>query len=91
MRVQNLRPSLKKLKNQEAILTKSTKNLKNLYTNADNMIHKRNEIESLVLTNNLDVFCINEILPKKVLLKIAECEIKTGYECFSNINNSNCH
>ena len=77
------------------MLTKSTKNPKKLlifYTNADNMINKRNEIQSLVSTNNPDVFCITETLPKNVLLKIEECEIQIdGYDCFSNINNSNCH
>ena len=50
MGVQNPRPSLgsKNYKNQEeAMLTKSTKNPKKLlifYTNADNKINKRNEI-----------------------------------------------
>ena len=48
MEVQNPRPSLrsKNYKNQEEVmLTKSTKNPKKLlifYTNADNMINKRN-------------------------------------------------
>ena len=43
-------------------------------------------------TNNPDVFCITETLPKNVLLKIKECEIQIdGYNCFSNINNSNCY
>ena len=62
------------------------------YTNADNMINKRNEIQSLVSTNNPDVFCINETLPKNVLLKIEQCEIQIdGYDSFSNIINSNSH
>ena len=97
MGIQNLRPSLgsKNYKNQdEAMLTKSTKNPKKLfifYTNADNMISKRKEIQSLVSINNPDVFCMTETLLKNVLLKI-ECEIQIdGYDCFSNINNSNCH
>ena len=31
-------------------------------------------------------------MPKNVLLKIEECEIeKDDYDCFSKINNSNCH
>ena len=56
------------------------------------MKHKRNEIQSLVSTNNPDVFCITKTLPKNVLLKIEECEIQIdGYDCFSNIKNSNCH
>ena len=46
------------------------------YTNTDNMINKRNEIQSLVSTNNPVVFCITETLPKNVLLKIEECEIQ---------------
>ena len=97
MGVQNPRPYLgsKNYKNQEeAMLTKSTKNPKKLlifYTNADNMINKRNEIQSLVPANNPDVFCITETLPKNFLLKIEECEIQVdGYDCFSNISNSNC-
>ena len=97
MGVQNLRPCLgsKNYKNQDdAMLTKSTKNPKKLlifYTNTDNMTSKRNEIQSLVPINNPDVFCMTETLPKNVLLKI-ECEIQIdGYDCFSNINNSNCH
>ena len=99
MGVQNSRPSLgsKNYKNQEeAMLTMSTKNPKKLLifcTNADNMIsQKKNEIQSLVLTNNPNVFCITETLPKNVLLKIEEREIQIdGYDCYSNINNSNCH
>ena len=98
MGVQNLRPSLgsKNHKNQEeTMLTKSTKNLKKVlifYTNADNMINKRNEIQSLVSTNNPDVFCITKTLPKNVFLKTEECKIQIdGYYCFSNISNSNCH
>ena len=69
--VQNLRLSLgsKNCENQEeTILTKSTENLKKLlifYTNSDNMINKRNEIQSLVLTNNLSIFCIIKSLTKK--------------------------
>ena len=93
MGVQNPRSSLgsKNYKNQEeAMLTKSTKNPRKLLilnTNADNMINKRNEIQSLVLTNNPDVFCITKTLPKNVLLKIEECEIQIdGYDCFANIN-----
>ena len=98
MGVQNPRPSLrsKNYKTQEeAMLTKSTKNPKSLlifYTNADSMINKRNKVQSLVSTNNADVFCITETLLKNVLLKIEECEIQIdAYDCFSNINNSNCH
>ena len=98
MGVQKLRLSLgsKNHKNQEeTMLTKSTKNLKKVlifYTNADNMINKRKEIQSLVSTNNPDVFCITKTLPKNVFLKTEECKIQIdGYYCFSNINNSNCH
>ena len=71
MGVENPRPSLgsKNYKNQEeAILNKSTKSPKKLLissTNADNMINKRNEIQSFVSTNNPGVFCISETLPKK--------------------------
>ena len=96
--MQNPTPSLgsKKYNNQEeAMFTKSTKNPKKsliFYTNADNMINKRNETQSLVPTNNPDIFCITETLPKKVSLKIEECEIQIdGYDCFPNINNSTCH
>ena len=98
MGVENPRPSLESnnYKNQEeAILTKSTKNPKELLIfdkNADNMINKRKKIQSLVSINNPDVFCITETFPKNVLLKIEECKIQIdGYYCFSNINNSNCH
>ena len=64
MGVQYPRPSLasKNYKVQEeTILTKSKKNLKKLlifYTNADNMINKRNEIQLLASTNSSDVICI---------------------------------
>ena len=73
MEVQNPKPSLgsKNYKKQEqAMLAKSTKKSKKLlifYTNADNIINKRNEIQSLVSTNNPDLFCITETLPKNVL------------------------
>ena len=37
-------------------------------------------------------FVLPKLGPKNVLLKIDECEIQTdGFECFSNINNCNCH
>ena len=75
-------------------MSKSTTNPKKLlifHTNADNMINKRNEIQSFVSTNNSEVFCITEILPKNVLLKIEECEIQIDYDWFSNINNANCN
>ena len=53
------------------------------------MIHKRNEIQSLVSTNNSDVFYITK---KSVLPKIEGCEIQIdGCDCCSNINNSNYH
>ena len=71
MGVQNPRPSLgsKNYKNQiESMLTKSTKTPKKLiisYTSSDNMIKKRNKIQSLVSTNNPGVLCITETLPKK--------------------------
>ena len=56
------------------------------------MIKKRNKIQSLVSTNSLVIFCITKILSKNVLLKIEECEIQIDvFDCFSNINNSNCH
>ena len=46
----------------------------------------------MISTNNPDVFCITETLPKNVLFKIEECEIQIdGYDCYSSINNSNCH
>ena len=93
MGVQNSRSSLgsKNYKNQEeSMLTRSTKNPRKLLifnTDADNMINKRNEIQSLALTNNPDVFSITKTFPKNVLLKIEECEIQIdGYDCFSNIN-----
>ena len=93
MGIQNSRSSLgsKNYKNQEeSMLTRSTKNPRKLLifnTDADNMINKRNEIQSLALTNNPDVFSITKTLPKNVLLKIEESEIQIdGYDCFSNIN-----
>ena len=71
--------------------TKKTINLLTFYTNAYNMINKRNEIQSLVSINNPDVFSITETLPKNVSLEIEEYEIQIdGYD-FSNISNSNCH
>ena len=96
MGVQNLRTPLgsKNYKNQEeTMLTKPTKktiNLLTFYTNAYNMINKRNEIQSLVSINNPDVFSITETLPKNVLLEIEDYEIQIdGYDFFSNISNSN--
>ena len=63
-----------------------------LLTWHDDNISKRNQVQSLILTNNPDMFCITETLAKNVLLKIWECEIQIGrHDCFSNINNSNCH
>ena len=67
----NRRPSLrsKNYKNQEeAMLTKSTKNPKKLLifdTNADSMINKRNKIQSLVSTNNPDVILYYRNFAKK--------------------------
>ena len=46
----------------------------------------------MVSINNPDVFPVTETLPKYVSLEIEEYEIQIdGYDCFSNINNSNCH
>ena len=53
--------------------------------------NKRNEIQSSVSTNNPDVFCFTQTLSKTFLQKIEGCGIQIdGYDCFSNVNNSNC-
>lgn len=80
-------------KNQEeAIMLKLPKNWeKFFYTNADSIISKRNEIQSLVWKNNADLICITEILPKSILLKIEASNIqRDGYNCFSNVSSFNC-
>ena len=63
-----------------------------LYTNADNLINKRNNSTATLSCDNPDIICITESLPKNPLLAIQESELQlTGYNCHSNINEPSCH
>ena len=58
-----------------------------LYTNADNLMNKRNDLQAIITCNNPDFICITESLPKNALLPIEECELQIkGYIFHSNNN-----
>ena len=63
-----------------------------MYTNADNLINKSNELLTIISVDNPDIICITETLSKHTYLPINECELQVrDYDCFSNTTESNCH
>ena len=59
--------------------------LRCLYTNADDLMNKRNELLASIEVNHPDIIAITEVLPKYNgnRIQIAEFEIE-GYDCFTN-------
>ena len=63
------------------------KSLKVLYTNADNMMNKRGELELRMKQNDYDIIGITEIFPKNTSntdIQLSEWHI-SGYNTFINI------
>ena len=71
-------------KNSSLFVNKS--NCKCLYTNADQYMNKRNEMNILVEEHQPDIVGITEVKPKQPRYKINESEIAIkGYELFHNL------
>ena len=67
-------------------------NLCGMYTNAENLINKRSELLTIISTDNPDIICITETLPKYTHLPINECKLQVhDYGCFSNTTESSCN
>ena len=94
MGIQDQRPSMesKSCQDQNSSTIKSYQSLAVFYTNADNLIDKRNELYHSRISAKPEIKCITEILPKKALLSVDDCELQIqGFDCFTNNNNSMCH
>ena len=78
MRIQDLRPSLKSksCQVQNSSTIKSYQNLTVFYTNADNLINKRNELYHSIASVKPEIICITEILPKNASLPVDDWELR---------------
>ena len=55
--------------------------LKVVYSNADNLMNKRQELEVLIALQNPDIICVTEVVPKNTSLPVQICELQIqGYE-----------
>ena len=60
--------------------------LKVVYSNADNLMNKRQELEVLIALQNPDIICVTEVVPKNTSLPVQTCELQIqGYELFTNL------
>ena len=94
MGIQDQRPSVesKSCQDQNSSTIKSYQSLTVFYTNADNLINKRNELYHSLTSVKPEIICITEILPKNALLPVDDCELQIqGFDCFTNNNKSMCH
>ena len=58
-----------------------------LYTNADSVMNKRQELIALIEIYNPQIIAITEVKPKNLRFNIQECEVSIeGYELFHNLN-----
>ena len=63
-----------------------------IYTNADNILNKRNELLQVVSNEQPDIICITEFLPKHTTGTITESELQIpGYTSYTNLNDPECH
>ena len=93
MGIQDQRPSVesKNCQDQNSSTTKSYQSLTVFYTNADNLINKRNELYHSLTSVKPEIICITEILPKNAVLPVGDCELQIqGFDCFTNNNKSMC-
>ena len=55
-------------------------------------MNKRNVLMQSIYSQNADVICISEVLPKNVSIPVTNAEIKIpGYHCFNNLESKFCH
>ena len=77
--------------------TKSLENdtnvgLKILYTNADQFINKRNDLEMFNANDQPDIMLITEIIPKNQVNPITQALLDIeGYKCYLNFNPDECN
>ena len=63
----------------------SFEKLRVLYTNADTLLNKKEELNLRISQENQDIIAMVEILPKNRLSDINECELQiVGYNMFLN-------
>ena len=63
------------------------KDLKFLYTNADQLVNKRKDLEMLIADDKPDVMLITEVIPKNQVNPIGEELLEIdGYKCTLNFN-----
>ena len=94
MGIQDQRPSVesKSCQDQNSSTIKSYQSFTVFYTNADNLINKRNELYHSLTSVKPEIICITEILAKNALLPVDDCEFQIqGFDCFMNNNKSKCH
>ena len=81
----------KSCQDQNSSAIKSYESLTVFYTNADNLINKRNELYHSLTSVKPEIICITEILPKNAVLPVGDCELQIqGFDCFTNNNKSMC-
>ena len=63
-----------------------------MYTNADSVINKRDELSSLIECEKPDVISISETTPKNVSTPVKPCELQIdGFDCFHNLETPQHH
>ena len=94
MGIQDQRPSVesKSCQDQNSSTIKSYQSLRVFYTNADNLINKRNELYHSLTSIKPEIICITEILTENAFLPVDDYELQIqGFECFTNNNKSMCY
>ena len=91
MGIQDQRPPLesKSCQDRNSSTTKNYQSLTVFYTNAGNLINKRNELYHSIASVIPEIICITEILPQNASLPVDNCEFQIqGFDCFTNNNKS---
>ena len=91
MGMQDQKPSTesKIYQDQNSSTIKSYQSLTVFYTNADDLVNKRNEIYHSITSVKPEIICITEILPKNASLPVDDCELQIqGFYCFTNNSKS---
>lgn len=59
-----------------------------MYTNADNLLNKRNELEATLYSHKPDIICITEVAPKHCTTPMSSSELQIqGFDlCFNDVN-----
>ena len=67
----------------ETVNAEHLENVKCMYTNADNLLNKRMELETTVASLRPDIIAITEVLPKHSQTEVQKAELEMdGYDCF---------